>query len=193
VIFHWNRQNGTSSVIWLAQHWAKSTCSKFVFQSFGQPRACLATSVTDTWEWRRLWFWIIWVWGATISRLLKIIGLFCKGALWKRLCSAKETWTFKESTNRSHPIPGIFSAIYFSDWMIFWPTKQLETKHSGTHIQIWHRAHVFSNYPAKLNESWHTVCQTMTTYIYIYISIFFFRANVVFAGWYSDGFRLKTY
>ena len=34
----------------------------------------------------------IWVYGvATISRLLKIIGLFCKRALSKRLYSAKET------------------------------------------------------------------------------------------------------
>ena len=41
---------------------------------------------------------------ATISRLLKIIGLFCKRALWKRLYSAKETCNFKEPTNRSHPI-----------------------------------------------------------------------------------------
>jgi len=41
---------------------------------------------------------------ATISRLLKIIGLFCKRALYKRLCSAKETYDFKEPTNRSHPI-----------------------------------------------------------------------------------------
>jgi len=36
------------------------------------------------------------------SRLLKIIGLFCKRALWKRLYSAKETDSFKEPTNRSH-------------------------------------------------------------------------------------------
>ena len=42
---------------------------------------------------------------ATISRLLKIVGLFCKRALSKRLYSAKETWTVKEPTNRSHPIP----------------------------------------------------------------------------------------
>jgi len=41
---------------------------------------------------------------ATISRLLKIIGLFCKRALLKRLYSAKETQDFKEPTNRSHPI-----------------------------------------------------------------------------------------
>ena len=38
---------------------------------------------------------------ATISRLLKIIGLFCKRALEKRPYSAKETYHFKEPTNRS--------------------------------------------------------------------------------------------
>ena len=41
---------------------------------------------------------------ATISRLLKIIGPFCR--IWSLLqCSfAKETYIFKEPTNRSHPI-----------------------------------------------------------------------------------------
>ena len=38
------------------------------------------------------------------SRLLKIIGLFCKWALWKRPYSAKETCNLKEPTNGSHPI-----------------------------------------------------------------------------------------
>ena len=41
---------------------------------------------------------------ATISRLLKLTGLFCKRALQKRLYSAKETYNFKEPTNRSHPV-----------------------------------------------------------------------------------------
>ena len=41
---------------------------------------------------------------ATIGRLLKMIGLFCKRALLKRRYSAKETYTFKEPTNRSHPV-----------------------------------------------------------------------------------------
>jgi len=41
---------------------------------------------------------------ATLGRLLKIIGLFCKRALWKRLYSAKETYSFKGPTNRSHHI-----------------------------------------------------------------------------------------
>ena len=41
---------------------------------------------------------------ATISRLLKIIGLFRKRALSKRLYSAKETSNSKEPTNRSQRI-----------------------------------------------------------------------------------------
>ena len=41
---------------------------------------------------------------ASTSRLLKIIGLFCKRALCKRGYSAKETYNFKEPTNRSHPM-----------------------------------------------------------------------------------------
>ena len=48
---------------------------------------------------------------ATISRLLKIIGLFCKRALLKRPHSAKETCNFTEPTNRSHPI-GRIMCIY---------------------------------------------------------------------------------
>jgi len=44
---------------------------------------------------------------ATTSRRLKIIGLFCKRALWRRRYSAKETYNFKEPTNRSHPIVGM--------------------------------------------------------------------------------------
>ena len=51
---------------------------------------------------------------ATISSLLKITGLFCKRALYKRRYSAKETYNFKEPTNRSHPIMGqSVSIVYF--------------------------------------------------------------------------------
>ena len=39
---------------------------------------------------------------ATISRLLKIIGLFCSPIQETMFC--KETYKFKEPTNRSHPI-----------------------------------------------------------------------------------------
>jgi len=41
---------------------------------------------------------------ATISNLLKIIGLFYKRALQKRHIFCKETYNLKEPTNRSHPI-----------------------------------------------------------------------------------------
>ena len=40
---------------------------------------------------------------ATISRPLRIIGLFCKRVLLKRRYSAKETYDFKEPANRSPP------------------------------------------------------------------------------------------
>ena len=48
---------------------------------------------------------------ATISRLLKIVGLFRKVALQKRLYSAKETYHFQDPTNRSHPISLIRDAM----------------------------------------------------------------------------------
>jgi len=41
---------------------------------------------------------------ATISRLPKNIGFFCKRALYKRRYSAKETYNSKEPTNHSHPV-----------------------------------------------------------------------------------------
>ena len=41
---------------------------------------------------------------ATISRMLKNIGLFCKRDLQKRPIFYKETYIFKHPTNRSHPI-----------------------------------------------------------------------------------------
>ena len=39
-----------------------------------------------------------------MSRIYKIIGLFCKRALWKRQYSAKETYNLIDTTNRSQPI-----------------------------------------------------------------------------------------
>jgi len=41
---------------------------------------------------------------ATISRLLKFIGLFCKISSLLKGSFAKETYNFKEPANRSHPI-----------------------------------------------------------------------------------------
>jgi len=41
---------------------------------------------------------------ATVSRIDKIIGLFCKRELQKRRYSAKETCDFIDPTDRSQPI-----------------------------------------------------------------------------------------
>ena len=41
---------------------------------------------------------------ATISRLLEIVGLFCRKSSLLQGSFAKETYNFKEPTNRSHPI-----------------------------------------------------------------------------------------
>jgi len=48
--------------------------------------------------------WILHYEVATISRMLKNIGLFCKRALQKRPVFCKETCIFKHPTHRSHPI-----------------------------------------------------------------------------------------
>ena len=42
---------------------------------------------------------------ATISRLLKILGLFCRISSLLYGSFAKKTYHFKEPTNHSHPIP----------------------------------------------------------------------------------------
>jgi len=42
---------------------------------------------------------------ASISRLLKKIGLFCRISSLLQGSFAKETYHFMEPTNRSHPIP----------------------------------------------------------------------------------------
>ena len=58
---------------------------------------------------------------ATISRLLKFLDLVCKRARLKILFSAKETYNFKEPTNRSNPIY-IFSHLH-----------KIVCKHTVTH------------------------------------------------------------
>jgi len=64
---------------------------------------------------------------ATISRLLKIVGLFCKISSILQGSFAKETYNFKEPTNRSRPISvnicihiDIFIYIYI---YVYWPHR----------------------------------------------------------------------
>ena len=77
---------------------------------------------------------------ASISRLIKIIALFCKRALWKRRFSAKETYNFKEPSNRSHPLACPIHADVHLDitctrrLYMTWPIHIYDTSHS----HIWH-------------------------------------------------------
>ena len=88
---------------------------------------------------------------ATMSRRLKIISLFCKRALLKRRYSAKETYHFKEPTNRSHPIICLLTRRGNRFWMSH-----------GTHVnESWHTcewimAHMWMSHGTHVNESWHT-------------------------------------
>jgi len=54
---------------------------------------------------------------ASISRLLWIIGLFCRISSLLEGSFAKETYHFKEPTNRSHPIPCLFERVKAHIWM----------------------------------------------------------------------------
>jgi len=47
---------------------------------------------------------------ATNSRLLEIVGLFCKISSLLQGSFAKETYNFEEPTDRSHPIPSVRKA-----------------------------------------------------------------------------------
>jgi len=73
---------------------------------------------------------------ATISRLLTIIGLFCKRALQKKPIFSKETYNFKESTTRSHPVP-VFSLVILT-----------RNESSESHIGM--------SQVTRINESYHT-------------------------------------
>ena len=51
---------------------------------------------------------------ATISRLLKFIGLFCKRARLKSRYYANETYIFKEPTNRSNPVTLLLNLVHIN-------------------------------------------------------------------------------
>jgi len=54
---------------------------------------------------------------ATISRLLQIIGLFCRISSLLKGSFAKETYYFKEPTNHSHPICHMWVVMSHMGWL----------------------------------------------------------------------------
>jgi len=64
---------------------------------------------------------------ALVSRIDKIIGLFCKSALSKRRYSAKENYNLIDPTNPSHPVvPCCRSLLRALFWVSFVWTGPLE-------------------------------------------------------------------
>jgi len=78
---------------------------------------------------------------ATISRMLKNLGLFCKRALQKRPVFCKETCIFKHPTHRSHPIDerGIWPSTYNLMTSLTWWHRADDTRlHAGrTELEAW--------------------------------------------------------
>jgi len=73
-----------------------------------------------TWLWRIELTFQIRYGVATISRLLKIVRLFGEYRSLLQVFFAKETYNFKEPTNRSHPIPDFGELIPVqSKWCVF--------------------------------------------------------------------------
>ena len=73
---------------------------------------------------------------AMLSRLLQIIGFFCR--IWSLLegSFAKETCNFKEPTNRSSPIPGCCTSYWtmVAQLSTFSPSSpRSHTAHTATH------------------------------------------------------------
>jgi len=66
----------------------------------------------------------VWYGVATSSRLLKIIGLFCRILSLLKGSFAKETYNFKEPTNRSHPLV-LALLIYTRDFAPEVPSRQV--------------------------------------------------------------------
>jgi len=60
---------------------------------------CVMNESFRTHDWSRRWYGV-----ASISRLLKITGLFGRIQSLLHVSFAKETYYLKEPTNRSHPI-----------------------------------------------------------------------------------------
>jgi len=99
---------------------------------------------------------------ATISRLLKITGLFCKRALQQRLYFAKETYNFMEPTNRSHLIACKLSP---RNWVM---SRVNESCHMWMRHVTYERVIHIHVYIYKY------ICIYIYKYIYLYVCIYIY-------------------
>jgi len=89
---------------------------------------------------------------ATISRMLKNLGLFCKRDLQKRPIFCEETYIFKRPTHRSHPISKSIVHGQHS-WMDKY-TAQEWKYHSGWPPTVQKSKSVVLNFLSQLSIAW---------------------------------------
>jgi len=93
---------------------------------------------------------------ATISRLLKILGLFCRISSLLLGSFATETYNFKESTNRSHPIPvHVHEGLLLHVWFVRYSresrlmSRLMSRHHSGSYAILVRRGGGLGSRPKK--------------------------------------------
>jgi len=129
---------------------------------------------------------------AWMNRLLKITGLFCKRALYKRRYSAKETNNLKEPTNCSHAYPSPYSSLPFlfpllslpvlgyvdRTWVIF----RVEREHCD-----FSRDHYSNSRKGMYTYEYIYICMYMCIPIYIYVYVY------IYMIWYVGDFSRDLY
>ena len=103
---------------------------------------------------------------ASTSRLLQIRSLFRKRALWKRGFFAKETYNFKEPTNRSHPISSIWIQLSSSCTSIYIQLPWLLYTCNMTITEL--HMHLFTTKPIYIHLLWSciSICIHLNPSIY---------------------------
>ena len=102
---------------------------------------------------------------ATMSRLLKNIGLFCKRALQKRPVFCKETCILKNPTHRSHPISKrllrhVSHINETHDTHMFW---LLISENHISHVNETHESHITETRDVSYQrDSWVTCLISMS-------------------------------
>ena len=103
---------------------------------------------------------------ALVSRIEKIVGLFCKGDLLKRRYSAKETYNFIDPTDRSHPTRAELRCGFV---------------HIGTKICM----HVYRSYVYKYTYIHKYICMHVYICIYIHICVYIYMHAYIYV--YTQG------
>jgi len=108
---------------------------------------------------------------AMISRLLQILGLFCKRTQQKRLYSAKETYNLNELTNRSHPICVIqFNMRWLQIVGMRWPHCIYVFTHTCVYTDTCIYRYMYMHTHIYIHTYLHVyVCTHTYTYVHIYV------------------------